>query len=354
MMTHRKRMLPALLALFLPLPLVGQQPGAAPVLDSDALEVSIGGRIQTQLNTTTVDDEPPSELLIRRARLEIGIQVNEFVSATLQPEFAGDRVSLRDAYVDVGFSPAAHLQVGNLKRPFGIFDLISSKRMPVIERGLRIRGVSAADEYVLTSGLDYGERDVGAMLVGAPTGAPLGMSYAAGIFRGPLHGEVGAQDSYQWAGRIAVAPLPSLQVGAAWSSRHFTDGIGDLPALERGHAFEVDVEHGAFAPGLHVIAQLSAGDLDPGAGTRFVGAQGWLGYRTGRIGERLLALEPVLRVSHARVDDGAPVAGGTLVTPGINLYLTPLTRAMLNYDVWRGESGAQDAQSLKLMVQVAF
>lgn len=353
-MTLPRRMLPALIALLLPAPLAAQQPGSPLVIDSDAIAIGIGGRLQTQLNTTSVDGEPPSQLLIRRARLELDIEVNEFVSATIQPDFAGDRVSLKDAYLEVGLTPAAHVRVGNIKRPFGIFDLASSKRMPVVERGLRIRGLAAADEYVLTSGLGYGERDIGAMLLGAPAGAPLGMSYSAGVFRGPLHGQMGARDSYQWAARLAVAPLPALRIGAAWSSRHFADGLGDLPALERGHAFEVDVEHGGYAPGLHVLAQLSTGDVDAVAGTRFVGAHAWLAYRTGPAGPRLFALEPVLRISHARVDEGAAVPGGTLLTPGINVYLTPLTRLMLNYDVWAGEGDAADAGSLKAMVQVAF
>jgi hypothetical protein len=342
------------LLLLLPLPLGAQSPEEGSLLTFDAMELSLGGRVQTQLNTSSIDGVAPSELLIRRARLEIGVRIDDLVSAALQPDFAGDRVSLKDAFVNLAFSPAFQARAGNIKRPFGIFDLVSSKRMPVVERGLRIRGLAAADEYGLVSGPGYSDRDLGVMVHGAPVGAPIGLGYAAGVFRGPLHGQVGAQDSYQYTARATAAPGWGLKLGAAWSSRDFSDAIGDTPDLRRGHAFEVDLEYGAFAPGFHLIAELSSGDLDPFADSGFRGGQAWLAYRTAPLGSHLAGLEPVLRLSHADADDDAPIPGGTLFTPGVNVYLTPLTRLMLNYDVWRGGDGSDDATSFKAMMQVAF
>lgn len=353
-MTRIVRLSILILILLLPLPVSAQQPITPPVFKMSALELSFGGRVQTQLNTSSMDGEAPSQLLIRRARLEVDVKLNDWVSATINPDFAGDRISLKDAYVNLAFSPAVGLRVGSMHRPFGIFDLTSSKRMPVIERGLRIRGLDAADAYALTSGIEYGDRDIGAMIGGAPAAAPWGMTYSAGVFQGPLHGEVGPQDSYQFAARTTVSPVEGVRLGGAWSSRDFSAEVGEAPELRRGHAFEVDLEYGAFAPGLHLIAELSTGDLDPFTGSRFRGAHAWLAYRTMPLAPRISALEPVFRISHSDVDDRAVVPGGTLLTPGINLYFTPLTRAMLNYDVWLGDDAAPDAQSLKLMVQVAF
>lgn len=351
---RRPRCYPALLLLLLPTPLTAQGPAESVRLRADAIEISLGGRLQTQLNTSSVDGVAPSELIIRRARLELGVQIDDLVSGAIQPEFAGNKVSLKDAYVNLAFTRAFQLRAGHFHRPFGIFDFASSKRMPVIERGVRIRGLAAADEYALVSGLDYSDRDIGVTVHGSPSAAPLGLAYSGGVFRGPLHGDVGAQDSYQFAARATVAAAPALRVGAGWSSRDFTDGLGDQPALRRGHAFEVDVEYGAFAPGFHLLAELSTGDADPFADTRFRGGQAWLAYRTAPLAARLTAIEPVLRISHSDVDDGVPVAGGTLVTPGVNIYFTPLTRLMLDYDVWRGGDGSPDATSFKAMLQVAF
>lgn len=345
----------AALALVLASPAATQETGA-PVLRVNAAELSIGGRVQTQLNTSSVDGVQPSELLLRRARLEIGVRVNDHVSGALAPDFAGDGVSLKDAYLNVAVTDGIQLRAGNIKRPFGLLELTSSKRMPVIERGLRIRGLAAADEYSVVSRLDYVGRDIGFQIHGSPEGAPLGAGYAVGVFRGPLHGEVGPQDSYQYAARATIRPLSALRLGAGWSAREFTDSIGDVPGLRRGDAFEVDLEYGAFAPGPHLLAELSTGELDPFAGTRFRGAQLWLAYRTEQLSTRVRGVEPMLRVSHSATDAEAPArfTGGTLITPGLNIYVGPNDRIMINHDIWRGGDGTPDASSFKAMLQIAF
>lgn len=347
--------IPVLLAVLLPGGVAGQQ-STQTRLSSNAIEVTIGGRVQTQFNTTSIDTEAPSQLFIRRARIELDVQVDDRISGALQPEFGNDRVELLDAYLKVDFAPGFEVLAGKAHRPFGRLEQTTSKRMPPIERGLRIRGLQAVDENALMNGLAYSNRDIGLQLRGAPEGAPLGLAYAAGVFRGPLHGQVGDQDSYQFAARVTTRPLPAVQVGAGWSSRDFTDGVGDTPRLRRGEAFEVDLEYGAFAPGFHLLAEVTVGDHDPFEDARFTGAQAWLAYRTRELRDLGAALEPTFRVSHSDTD--APSAdvppGGTLLTPGFNIYLGPLTRIMLNYDVWHGADGSPDAQSFKAMFQVAF
>jgi hypothetical protein len=112
-----------------------------------------------------------------------------------------------------------------------------------------------------------------------------------------------------------------------------------------------------LAPGFHLLAELSRGDLDPFADAQFGGAQTWLAYRTGALSAVVTALEPVLRVSYAETDDagtGLVIPGGTLLTPGINVYFGPLNRIMLNYDVWLGGDDSQDARSFKAMFQLGF
>lgn len=326
-------------------------------LDLDAVELSIGGRLHTQWNTTSIDAEPPSRLFIRRARLEIGVRVNDLVGGRIQPDFGNDDVELKDAYMTLALSPALEILAGKAYRPFGRLEQTSSKRILPIERGLRIRGLEAADGYALASGLGYSNRDIGVQLLGAPPDAPHGLEYAAGVFRGPLHGSVGSRDSYQFAARVTASPAEVVRVGAGWSSRDFADGGSTTPELRRGHAFEVDLEIGSFTRGLHLLAELSHGDVDPFTGTTFWGAQAWIAYRTEESGTLGTALEPVLRASYADTGDadGSPaVPGGTLLTPGFNLHLGPLNRVMLNYDVWLGADGSEDAHSFKAMFQLGF
>lgn len=320
----------------------------------NGLVLSVGGRLQTQFNTTSIDGQVPSQIVLRRARIEVGIHVNERVSGVIHPDFANDDIELKDAYVRFTASPALQLLAGKAYRPFGLLEQTSSKQILPIERGLRIRGLAAADAYAIASGLGYSNRDIGIQLVGSPEWLPLRLTYAAGVFRGPLHGEVGPQDSYQYAARLTARPVSDVRVGAGWSNRDFVAGTGDTPDLVRGNAFELDVEYGGFVPGFHVLAEVSCGDIDPTLDVSFRGAHAWLAYRTKELGSSGAALEPVLRASHAETDSGAPIAAGTLLTPGLNIYFGPLNRIMINYDVWRGADGSPHAQSFKAMFQLGF
>lgn len=339
--------------------LPAQEKAEGPRLRSSAVEITLGGRVHTQFNTTSVESQPMSEWLLRRVRLDATVKVNEVVSGKVQPEFAGDRVVVQDAYLQLTFSPAVQVLAGRAKRPFSRIDLSSSNRMLPIERGVRIRGLSAREEYALVNGLHYSDRDVGLQLSGAPEGAPLGLGYAAGIFRGPLHGAVGSLDTYQLAARVTARPSERLQVGAGWSGRDFADETGDaVRRLERGNAFEVDVEYGSYERGFHLLGEVAAGDVDPVAGDGFTAAQAWLGYRSGEVSRSLAGVEPIFRVSWAEVGDEAGAGGpqgGTLLTPGVNLYFGGLNRVMLNYDLWLpgGETASREG-SFKAMFQMAF
>ena len=341
-----------------------QQTG--PVFKSGAAEISINGRVQTQFNTTDVRSEPSTEVALRRVRLEATVRINDVVSGKVQPEFAGSRVTLRDAYVRFTLDPALQLLAGQAHRPFSPLTMASSTRMLPVERGLRIRGVEGFDEFNLVSDLGYADRDVGLQLQGEPRNAPLGLRYAAGYFNGPLRDRV-SQNNSQLAARVSVAPVSGVRVGAAWSSRDFVPfGSDDDPEaeveLERGNAWEVDLEVGAYdSPGLHFAGEVATGDFDPSVDARFFGAHGWLAYRTRALSERISGVEPLVRVSYGDPDAGgdavdAPgfaAVGGTLVTPGVNVYFGGLNRIMLNYDFWSPLEGDSHG-SFKAQFQLAF
>jgi hypothetical protein len=350
-------LLTLMLVVSLPFAALAQNPNPGTPLRFSGVELSVGGRLQTQFATTSVDTVPPSELFIRRARLEVGIRVNEWVSGTIHPDFGEDKVELKDAYLRLALSPGFAIMAGKAYRPFGLIEQTTSKRILPIERGLRIAGLVAADEYALTSGLDYSNRDIGIQVRGESEGSSMHVNYGIGVFRGPLHGEVGNRSSYQFAARVTVRPVAAVRFGIGWSSRDFTDGVGANPELERGNAFEVDLEYGSFDPGFHLLAEVSRGDLDPFSDAMFWGAHTWLAYRTGQLSRAVSAIEPVFRASYSETesDTGAAVIpGGTLLTPGINIYFGPLNRIMLNYDHWLGADGSGDASSFKTMFQLAF
>jgi hypothetical protein len=343
------------------------QEAAGPRFTASALEVAVGGRIQTLFSTTSVGTEPPAVWELRRVRLDARFKVNTLLSGRIQPEFAGSRVSIRDAYLLAGFSPGFQVLVGQTFRPFSLLQLTSSTRTPPIERGARIRGLgsSALEHYNLITGLGYADRDIGLQVMGSPTGAPLGFTYAAGVFNGPLQGNVGNQGSYQLAGRATIQPAEPLRLGLGWSNRDFVvrDGTGRaISDLHRGSAWEVDVEYGSFAPGFHLLGEIAFGDADPFADEDFRSAQLWTAYRSASLGAVVTHVEPTFRVSYGDLDLRAPDGGsasevtgdgGMLLTPGINVYLGGSNRVMLNWDFWRSDSDRTE-QSVKAMFQVAF
>lgn len=340
-------------------PAAAQEEPAGPVLEVNAARIEIGGRIQTQFNTSSVGEVQPSEFLLRRIRLEATVRVNDLITGRVQPDFAGDRVSVKDAWVRLDFHPALQLLAGKAHKPFSVLEQTSANRILPIERGTAIRGLTDGfDEYALVNGLKYSDRDVGVQVLGRPAGAPLGFAYQAGAFAGPLNSRVGAQDSYQFAARASVTPARNVRLGTAWSSRDFARPAaadGD-PQLARGHAFQVDAELGTFAPGFHFLGEAVHGDFDPFTGSEFTGAQGWFAYRTPRLGARVAHLEPIFRASWASIDDDTDgrARGGLLLTPGVNLYFTPLNRVMFNYDLWNPRDDGETARSFKAQMQFAF
>ncbi|HET8657342.1 MAG TPA: porin [Longimicrobiaceae bacterium] len=332
------------------------QHAASRRVDLDSTTITLEGKVETLLSTTSVPGERPTDFRLRRVYLGAVVRVDPLVSGKIQVDFAGEKASLKDAYVKLSFAPALQLLAGNAYRPFSRLALTSDTRMPPVERGVQIRGLEAMEEQDFVSALAYTERDVGFQLIGAPEAAPLGLRYAAGIFRGPVFDRVGGRNSFQYVARLSAVVLPRLQVGAAWSSRDFVgDTVADEPrALKRGDAYEVDAEYGAFGPGFHALGEVAAGAAQPFTATDFGGAAAWLAYRTRPLGAAVTGLEPTVRVGYGHLD--APLAGrgGTLVTPGLNLYLGARSRVMVNYDVWAAADGGEAGRSFKLMFELVF
>jgi hypothetical protein len=323
-----------------------------------AAELIIGGRVQTQFNTTTADDQPPTDLLLRRVFFEAAAKVNDFVGGKVQVDVAGNRIQLKDAFARLSFDPAFQIVAGNQHRPFSLLSLTSDARMAPIERAVSIRGIPAVEETRLLESLGYVERDIGIVALGRAVNAPVGVDYTLGVFRGPLQGKVGPQDSYQYTARLSVQPAAWARMGGAWSARDFADPASpDLakPELRKGNAFVADLDLGRFERGPHLMAEVSHADVDPFRDATFTGAQAWLSYRTQPLGRAVSGIEPIFRVSTAKIDGPRPLgaADGTLLTPGVNIYFGGLNRLMLDYDVWRSRE-AENAGSFKAMLQVVF
>src|SRR5215204_220916 len=226
--------------------------------------VKLSGRLQAQAYYFSNEDfaavvGPTSNMFVRRARIEARGNISENVSVYVQPSFEGGRnlssvattctstavpggggtptitcrttgrsgLRLRDAYIDVRFSPEAskgalYLRAGQEKRPFSRYELTSSNNLPSIERGAG-QGLLPRASNDLFGGAGFLSHDVGASvryeyklddvrLVTLKVGAYNG--------QGESLNDVNNKKSFGARGTVGVTP--KLDLGASWFAH---DGI---------------------------------------------------------------------------------------------------------------------------------
>lgn len=354
-----------LAALSLPLDLNAQM-----IQVGDHVRVRPTGRLQVQFNTSSIalrdigeaQDLPFSTFETRRARLGAYVDVDEWITSLIEAEFAGGDVSLRYAYIDLGFDPAFAVRIGRFKKPFSLLELTSSTRIPTIERGLRVRGYRAAttlplipEEQDLVTDLGYAGYDLGLELHGE-----LGrFGYHAGVFNG-VAGEIRrSAGDHALAARLTYRPLPGrpLTIGAGASYHSIGDTIRfgtEERATLQGTAFELDAEWGAFRrEGFHLLAEAALGE-NLIEDLTFSGAQVIGAYFQPLGGPRIEGIEPVFRLSYGNAGHGRGGDVGWLVTPGFNLYFAGRNRLMFNWDLFAAGDRFVGANAFIAQAQIYF
>jgi hypothetical protein len=148
-----------------------------PTVQASAQEISardasirFGGRMHAQYSASSVG-EAENDFFFRRVRLTVDVDISEFFTARIQPDFAGGETQLQDAYVRFNVSDGVRLSMGQFKRAFDLFMLSSSNDLSIIERDARIEGssscpgVGGACSYGrLTEKLGFAGRDQGVKL----------------------------------------------------------------------------------------------------------------------------------------------------------------------------------------------
>ncbi|HEX7117588.1 MAG TPA: porin [Longimicrobiales bacterium] len=361
-------------------------PGAAQTIDAGPFELDFTGRVQTQFNTTSVDEDRVGESIAwstfetRRVRLGVEVAYGDWMTGKLEPDFALGELTLKDAWVNWAFAPAFEVRFGQFKKPFSRIDLTSSTKILPIERGVRIRGLVEAfdaelgpdgepllgdfggdlvlgEEYELLDVLGFVGHDIGVSIHG-DLGSRLG--YAVGAFNGSGADDRDDNDGKSVAGRLTFAPAAALplSLGAGVSYRETTieddDDLDDDLDLA-GTAFELDAEWGDFRrPGVHVIVEGAAGE-NLAVDQAFLAAQGWLAYFRALEGGKVEGLEPVVRLSWADPDTDRDDDAGLLLTPGFNIYFFGRNRFMVNWDwFFTGIEGFGAENALRVQGQVYF
>jgi len=359
-------------------------PAASQVVTQGDVTIRIVGRMHVQYNTTSVSEAeiaepgvvasiPGSTFEMRRARIGALISVGDWITGQVEPDFANRELSVRQAWIDVAFSEKLQVRMGQFKKAFSPIQLTSSLETPSIERGLRIRELTSAEDRadggygdpVLTriAGTPVlgEEQDILGMFgymgfdVGASVRGQQGaFGWEAGLFNGTGPDALDDTDGKAWAGRLTWKAPVEMPVRVGVSASGSERALDALTVVD-GTAFAVDVEVGAFRrPGVHLLAELASG-TNLVSRERFLAGQTMAAWWVPAHRQRLEGFELTGRASWG--DPDRTVAGdeGVLLSPGFNLYFGGQTRFMVNWDAYvPGGARFRTQSALRVQTQLAW
>src|SRR5919107_5748830 len=340
--------------------------------------VKLSGRLQEQFYYFSNEDfaaivGPQSNVFTRRARIEARGQISENVAVYVQPSFEGGRnlsgvtttctstpvpvgggtptltcrttgrsgLRLRDAYIDVRFSPEAskgalYLRAGQEKRPFSRYELTSSTNLPSIERGAG-QGLLPRGSNDLFGANGFLSHDVGGSvryeyklddtrLVTLRVGAYNG--------QGESLNDVNNKKSFGARGTFGLTQ--KLDIGASWFAH---DGIVTLGATPdsafTNYAFDIDAQWGKVGDeGLFVLGEYLNGNDATAAKNKIQGIQGVAAYniRMQSPTSWLYAIEPAFRFDLADPNTDAEDDRVTTITAVLGLYMSSRAQFRVAYE----------------------
>ena len=368
---------------------------------------TIHGRVQAQFSAASGDSTDrfrpdsvsTSGFEIRRLRIQAEARIGDNITMVLAPSFEMSTLRLRDAYlrVQLWHSPKAGLglTIGQEKKPFNRYELMSSNNLLSIERGIRAQGLKGpeAQNNLLEDNL-YIAHDIGASV--DLSGAHNRLALKAGVYNGSGESARDVNTAKSFGLRATATVLqdsarhPLLRVGAAFFSRD--RGVTSSPTANtfspdsshRSNAFGLDAEWGDFRPGLHVIADFAAGqtlrygnfcsagaaaipcrvdgsprnfgNLRPNAPdsafSDFATVQviaGWRWQLADPAGTRMIkTVEPALRVDRTDPSTGDANDEVLLLTPTLAVYFSATTILRAGVDVYRYHDAAGASQTVSV------
>ncbi len=343
-----------------------------------SIKMKFGGRIMAdhayffqddELDTNVGVLETKSGTEFRRARLFMSGTIYSNVNFKLQIDFSGGKATLKDAYIGIKDIPVVgNIRVGHIKEPFRFDALTSSKYITFMERALPI---------------DFSqERNNGILILN--DFAKKRMSFQAGAFRNANNNsdDVMANDGYVLTGRLTGLVLNNsekkqiLHLGAAFSyrkpdSKEFkissrpeahlsgtkyisTGTIENVSSINLANFEGVLVMKSFSFQGEYLTAtvnNLDSASLDSYSFSSYYGQISYFltgenkNYKNSYAGfDRVKpnknfgkekgagAWEVAVRVSNSDLNSEDVFGGEQLdLTVGLNWYLNPATRLMINY-----------------------
>ncbi len=340
--------------------------------------VRLSGRLQEQFYyfsneyyAATVG--PQSNIFTRRARIEARGQISENVGVYIQPSFEGGRnlssvattctstpvgagggtptltcrttgrsgLRLRDAYIDVRFSPEAsksalYLRAGQEKRPFSRYELISSTNLPSIERGAG-QGLLPRASNDLFGAAGFLSHDVGASVrLEHKLDDTRLITVKFGAYNGQGESLNDANNKKSFGARGTVAITPKLEVGGSWFAHDGIVTVGGVPDSSfTNYAFDIDAQWGKPGDeGLFALAEYLHGNDATAAKFTIQGMQGVAAYniRMKSPTSWLYAVEPAVRFDIADPNTDADNDRVTTITAALGIYMSSRAQFRVAYE----------------------
>lgn len=356
--------------------------------------VRLQGRLQTQFFYFGNEDYASavgteSGFFLRRARIEARGQINEYISLYIQPSFEGGRstsgscsrvvidgplpdsanvscsltggVRLRDAYIDVRLSKpeaktALTIRMGQEKRPFSRYELVSSTNLPSIERGAG-RGLVAAGSNDLFGSQGFLSHDVGASarVEHKLDGTGRVVSVVAGVYNGRGESVQDNNNAKSFGARANVDAWSKLSIGGSFFSH---DQIVGSDSAFRNKAFGVDMQWSKPGEeGLFFLAEYLSGEVATADKPKMTGIQGVAAYniRMKSPTSWLYAIEPSLRFDYADPNTDVDDNGSTLITATVGLYVSSRAQIRVGYENQNFQAdGAESISGVRTALTVNF
>ena len=305
-------------------------------ISARSANVRVGGRMHAQYSASSVSSST-NDFFFRRVRLILDVTVSDLFSARLQPDFAGGKTALQDAYVRLAFTDDFRVSLGQFKRAFDLFELSSSTDLSVIERDGRVEGVSECTGVTgtcsysrLTEKLSFAGRDQG-IRVDASMGR---ISFLGTITNGTGVNVADENNSKSYSGRLTLAATPEFAVSVQYGVH---DYLAEDDISTYAEAWSIDGEVGTWRDGLHLQAAFASGDnwkaVDAGgAPVAFLAVQGLASHYISLGGSRFAGVEPLARLSYADPDRTTDSDGTVIFTPGLMLYVQGKNKIGVNVD----------------------
>jgi hypothetical protein len=331
--------------------------------------IKLTGRLQEQFYYFDNEDYaatvgPKSNIFTRRARIEARGQISENVAVYIQPSFEGGRnlsslvttctgtpltcrttgrsgIRLRDAYIDVRFTPEAskgalYLRGGQEKRPFSRYELTSSTNLPSIERGGG-QGLLARASNDIFGAAGFLSHDVGASVrYEYKIDDTRLVTLKVGAYNGQGESLNDVNDKKSFGARATAAIYSKLDIGGSWFAH---DGITTVGAVIdsafTNYAFGVDAQWGKPGDeGLFVLGEYLDGNDATAAKNKIRGIQGLAAYnyRFKSPTSWLYAVEPAFRFDLADPNTSVDDDRTTLITAVLGIYMSSRAQFRVAYE----------------------